>query len=155
MLHRSAQAPGSPQAPAEQGPDSLHTLSALISSLGSSLVVPSDNMTWKVPGKSETFAFARCRVLLSVPCLSCLVDLTFTLCRCESCQPVVPQCAKAHEDPSISNLPLSFPPSLFPSFPPSLLPSPFAGCASPRWLPAGSHHPSQALLALSYFCVSA
>lgn len=149
MLHWSAQAPGSPQAPAEQGPDSLHTLSALISSLSSSLVVPSDNMTWRVPGKSETFPFARCRVLLSVPCLSCLVDLTFTLCRCESCQPVAPQCAKAHEDPSNSNFPLSFPPSLpfcrlcTSSLAPCRLPPPQPGlacfdlflceCLSPWW----------------------
>lgn len=88
MLHWAAQAPGSPQAPAEQDPDSLHTLSDLISSLVSSLAVPSgqEDMTWRAPGawlcpgKSENFAFAHHRVLFSVPWLSCLVDLTFTLC---------------------------------------------------------------------------
>lgn len=49
-------------------------------------------------------------------------------------------------------LPPSLPPSLFPSLHPSL---PFADCASPWLLPAGSHPPEEEMLSLSYFCVSA
>lgn len=88
--------------------------------LGSSSVVPREGKTrrepgaWSSPGKSESSA--RCSVLFCVPWLSCMVELTFTLCSCESCQPLAPQCAKAHKDPAISNPPLSFPPFL-PSFP--------------------------------------